>query len=181
VVLRSCVTFFGQLYCCIRNVTILPSPAIHQNLISSIVMADFTHETKSNSVTPKITFYTNDLCPWAHRAAITLHELDLPYEKVVIDLETPRPDWYLKINPVSAILIAAVTGRISSMERTHEQMSKVVRANSFLSVVLFRRSHFPTASSRMRSLLNRESSRNSLSMSVRHISSQHHNTIHLHH
>lgn len=73
-------------------------------------MADFTHETKSNSITPKITFYTNDLCPWAHRAAITLQELDLPCEKVVIDLETPRPDWYLKINPVSVLLNASVTG-----------------------------------------------------------------------
>ena len=48
---------------------------------------------------PKITLYTNHMCPYAHRAHITLEELKLPYEEVIIDLETPRPQWYLDINP----------------------------------------------------------------------------------
>lgn len=50
--------------------------------------------------TPKIIFYTNPTCPWAHRGYIALKELGLPYEEVVIDLETPREPWYLEINPV---------------------------------------------------------------------------------
>ncbi|KAI9830810.1 MAG: hypothetical protein M1819_005335 [Sarea resinae] len=53
----------------------------------------------SNGVVPKITLYTNHACPWAHRAHIALKELDLPYEEVIIDLNRPRDEWYLKINP----------------------------------------------------------------------------------
>ncbi|MCJ1306125.1 hypothetical protein MMC08_008943 [Hypocenomyce scalaris] len=56
----------------------------------------------TNGATPKITLYTNHGCPWAQRAHIVLKELDIPYEEVIIDLDTPRPEWYLKINPVSS-------------------------------------------------------------------------------
>lgn len=54
----------------------------------------------TNGIFPKITLYTNHGCPWAQRAHIVLKELQLPYEEVIIDLDVPRPDWYLKINPV---------------------------------------------------------------------------------
>lgn len=50
----------------------------------------------------EITLYTNHGCPWAHRAHIILKELGLEYKEVIIDLERPRDEWYLKINPVSA-------------------------------------------------------------------------------
>lgn len=49
--------------------------------------------------TPKITLYTNHTCPYAHRAHITLSELKLPFQEIIIDLDTPRPQWYLDINP----------------------------------------------------------------------------------
>lgn len=49
----------------------------------------------------EITLYTNHTCPWAHRAHIILKELGLEYKEVIIDLERPRDEWYLKINPVS--------------------------------------------------------------------------------
>lgn len=64
-------------------------------------MAQFTSNPNGqrNGTTPEITLYTNHGCPWAHRAHITLKELGLPYEEVIIDLETPRPQWYLDINP----------------------------------------------------------------------------------
>lgn len=55
-----------------------------------------------NGIPPKIIFYTNHGCPYAHRAHITIKELGLPYEEVIIDLNTPRPQWYLDINPVSS-------------------------------------------------------------------------------
>jgi glutathione S-transferase len=48
---------------------------------------------------PKITLYTNHACPFAHRAHIALAELNLPYSEVIIDLNTPRPQWYLDLNP----------------------------------------------------------------------------------
>lgn len=53
-----------------------------------------------NGTSPKITFWTNHGCPWAQRAQIVLKELEFEYEEVEIDLDTPREDWYLKINPV---------------------------------------------------------------------------------
>jgi glutathione S-transferase len=64
-------------------------------------MAQATSHTNGqlNGTTPKITLYTNHGCPWAHRAHITLKELGLAYEEVIIDLDTPRPAWYLEINP----------------------------------------------------------------------------------
>lgn len=52
---------------------------------------------------PKITLYTNRLCPWAHRAHIALKESGLDYEEVSIDLNVPREPWYLEINPVCTI------------------------------------------------------------------------------
>jgi glutathionyl-hydroquinone reductase len=54
---------------------------------------------------PKIIFYTNPTCPWAHRGYIALKELGLPYEEIVIDLETPREPWYLEVNPVRLITL----------------------------------------------------------------------------
>jgi glutathione S-transferase len=48
---------------------------------------------------PKITLYTNHGCPFAQRAHIALDELKLPYDEILIDLGSPRPQWYLDINP----------------------------------------------------------------------------------
>jgi len=53
----------------------------------------------TNGATPKIILYTNHRCPWAHRAHITLKEIGLPYEEVIIDLDRPRDPWYLEVNP----------------------------------------------------------------------------------
>ena len=54
----------------------------------------------TNGTPPQITLYTNHGCPYAQRAQIALKELDLKYEEVIIDLDTPRSASYLKINPV---------------------------------------------------------------------------------
>ncbi|KAI5798007.1 putative glutathione S-transferase [Peziza echinospora] len=48
---------------------------------------------------PKITLYTNHLCPYAHRAHVALEELGLEFEEVHIPLDRPRDQWYLDINP----------------------------------------------------------------------------------
>lgn len=66
-------------------------------------MASYTNNANGNGETkgiqPKITLYTNHLCPFAHRAHITLEELGLDFEEVIIDLDKPREPWYLDINP----------------------------------------------------------------------------------
>lgn len=48
---------------------------------------------------PKITLYTFHNCPFAQRVHITLDELRVPYEEVIIDLKGGRPQWYLDIYP----------------------------------------------------------------------------------
>ena len=48
---------------------------------------------------PKIHLYTNHRCPYAHRSHIALQELGLEFEETIIDLDSPRPQWYLDINP----------------------------------------------------------------------------------
>jgi len=58
-----------------------------------------TNGHTSHNMQPKITLYTNHNCPYAQRAHIALDELSLQYEEVIIDLNTPRPQWYLDINP----------------------------------------------------------------------------------
>jgi len=57
------------------------------------------HTNGANGDGPKFTLYTNHACPYAHRAHIALKELGLPYEEVFIDLDKPREQWYLDINP----------------------------------------------------------------------------------
>ncbi|KAK1828632.1 thioredoxin-like protein [Podospora conica] len=49
--------------------------------------------------TDKLILYTNHRCPWAQRAHIALAELNIPFEEVIIDLDTPRTPEYLAINP----------------------------------------------------------------------------------
>jgi len=53
----------------------------------------------TNGSTPKIDLYTNRICPWAHRAHIALSVLDIPFEEHTIDLDVPRTQEYLAINP----------------------------------------------------------------------------------
>ena len=60
----------------------------------------------TNGVKPSIQLFTNHRCPWAHRAHIVLKELGISYEETIIDLDTPREPWYLKVNPVSYPLTA---------------------------------------------------------------------------
>lgn len=50
----------------------------------------------------KIILYTNR-GTWAVRVHIVLRELNLEYEEVLINLDEPRPDWYLKLNPLGKV------------------------------------------------------------------------------
>ncbi|EUC41505.1 hypothetical protein COCMIDRAFT_105965 [Bipolaris oryzae ATCC 44560] len=71
-----------------------------------------------NGNAPKITLYTNHRCPYAHRAHIVLKELGLPYEEVIIDLDTPREPWYLEINPRGLVPAIKFNGEIVTESAT---------------------------------------------------------------
>ena len=72
--------------------------SISSQLLTTVNMGDAGSATQG-----KLTLYTNHVCPWAHRAHIMIKELGLQYDEVIIDLETPREEWYLKINDVSNV------------------------------------------------------------------------------
>jgi glutathione S-transferase len=46
-----------------------------------------------------ITLYTAHHCPFAHRAQIALRELELPFETRLVNVNVPRTEEYLDINP----------------------------------------------------------------------------------
>lgn len=54
-------------------------------------------------IPPKITFYTYPDCPWCQRVHFILTELKIPVDQVFINLDEPRPQWYLDINPVCSL------------------------------------------------------------------------------
>ncbi|KAI1134774.1 glutathione S-transferase domain-containing protein [Hypoxylon sp. FL0543] len=72
---------------------------------------------------PKIKLYTNHGCPWAHRAHISLAELQLPFEEEIIDLSVPRTPEYLKINP---------RGLVPSLEFNGEILTESAIISNFL-------------------------------------------------
>ncbi|CRK28580.1 Glutathione transferase omega-1 like protein [Verticillium longisporum] len=61
---------------------------------------------------PELILYTNHGCPWAHRAHIALAELGLPFKEEIIDLNTPRTEAYLKINPRGLVPALSYNGEI---------------------------------------------------------------------
>ncbi|KAL2269350.1 hypothetical protein VTJ83DRAFT_1534 [Remersonia thermophila] len=60
----------------------------------------------------KLILYTNHRCPWAHRAHIALEELQVPFEEVIIDLDTPRTPEYLRINPRGLVPALSHNGEV---------------------------------------------------------------------
>ncbi|KAF9527697.1 hypothetical protein CPB83DRAFT_855876 [Crepidotus variabilis] len=58
----------------------------------------------------QITLYTAKVCPWAHRAEITLEEAQLPYKRFEVNLRD-KPEWYApKVNPASKVPAVAYGG-----------------------------------------------------------------------
>ncbi|KAI4718463.1 hypothetical protein E4T48_05287 [Aureobasidium sp. EXF-10727] len=76
---------------------------------------------------PKIKFYTNHRCPYAHRVNITLRELKLPFEEVVIDLDVPRPQWYLDINSKGAVPAIEYSKQDSSHKQIITESAEIAR------------------------------------------------------
>lgn len=56
------------------------------------------------------TLVSHKLCPYVQRAAITLSEKGVPFERVDIDL-ADKPDWFLKISPLGKTPVLLVDGQ----------------------------------------------------------------------
>jgi len=62
------------------------------------------------SVSPPITLYISETCPWAARARIALRETGVKFTEHIIDLKN-KPEWYLKVvNPAGLVPAIAYGG-----------------------------------------------------------------------
>jgi glutathione S-transferase len=52
---------------------------------------------------------SNKLCPYVHRAAITLREKRIPFQRREIDLKN-KPDWFLKLSPAGKVPVLVADG-----------------------------------------------------------------------
>ncbi|KAH0840642.1 putative glutathione S-transferase [Fonsecaea pedrosoi] len=65
---------------------------------------------------PRIKFFTNHGCGWSQRVHIVLKELGLEYEEVIINMDEPRPEWFLELNPRGLVPVLQYTPHPSSAD-----------------------------------------------------------------
>jgi glutathione S-transferase len=58
-----------------------------------------------------ITLVSHHLCPYVQRAAITLDEKQVPYERVYVDLSN-KPDWFTAISPLGKVPLLRVGSEV---------------------------------------------------------------------
>ncbi len=58
---------------------------------------------------PRLTLISHEICPYVQRAAITLAEKGVPFERVDIDL-TNKPAWFLELSPLGKVPLLKVEG-----------------------------------------------------------------------
>lgn len=56
--------------------------------------------------------YSMAVCPFAQRARIMLRLKDIDFDLTEIDITRPRPDWFLKINPLGQVPVIRHEGRL---------------------------------------------------------------------
>lgn len=59
------------------------------------------------SAIPPLKLVSHPLCPYVQRAAITLHEKQIPHEREYVDLSN-KPDWFLAISPMGKVPLLRV-------------------------------------------------------------------------
>ena len=60
-----------------------------------------------NATQHPLTLISHKLCPYVQRAVIALEELNIDYQRVDIDLDSP-PDWFLKLSPLGKVPLLLV-------------------------------------------------------------------------
>jgi glutathione S-transferase len=58
-------------------------------------------------VTDKLVLVSHQLCPYVQRAAISLCEKDVPFERLTIDL-AKKPAWFKAISPLGKVPLLRV-------------------------------------------------------------------------
>ena len=62
-------------------------------------------------MTHKLTLVSHHLCPYVQRAAISLAEKQVPFERRYIDL-SDKPEWFMSISPLGKVPLLRVGGRV---------------------------------------------------------------------
>ncbi|AZO00365.1 glutathione S-transferase family protein [Mesorhizobium sp. M9A.F.Ca.ET.002.03.1.2] len=60
-----------------------------------------------NEMTDKLVLVSHHLCPYVQRAAISLREKDVPFERIAIDLAN-KPGWFKAISPLGKVPLLRV-------------------------------------------------------------------------
>ena len=58
-----------------------------------------------------LTLVSHDLCPYVQRAAISMTEKGVPFERIYIDLAN-KPDWFKRISPLGKVPLLLVGDKI---------------------------------------------------------------------
>ena len=61
-------------------------------------------------MSPSLTLVSHHLCPYVQRAAISLAEKAVPFERVHVDL-ADKPAWFLDLSPLGKTPVLEVDGR----------------------------------------------------------------------
>ncbi|KIW13502.1 hypothetical protein PV08_08690 [Exophiala spinifera] len=89
-------------------------------------MSSSSATSQENGHYPKIKLYTNYGCGWCHRVQFVLKELGLAYEQVLVDLDNPRPEWFLKLNPRGLVPVLQYTASPTSPPLTLTESGAIV-------------------------------------------------------
>ena len=58
-------------------------------------------------MTTELTLISHHLCPYVQRAAISLMEKEVPFQRVYVDLDN-KPDWFKALSPLGKVPVLKV-------------------------------------------------------------------------
>jgi glutathione S-transferase len=80
---------------------------IHEFADIAVRAAGALNPLRENEMTDRLVLVSHHLCPYVQRAAISLHEKDVPFERVAIDLAN-KPAWFKAISPLGKVPLLRV-------------------------------------------------------------------------
>lgn len=88
-----------------------------------------THEQQAKP-NLQLTLISHVLCPYVQRAVIALEELDMPYKRIDIDLNSP-PEWFLQLSPLGKVPVLVVNDDVVLFESSviAEYINDIARGN----------------------------------------------------